>query len=168
MLCPFCKLNDNKVIDSRLTDNGQAVRRRRQCLQCSKRFTTYERVEETSRLIVIKRNGKRDPFDAKKMMAGVHAACGKRAVSVEDRERVVKEVEEEIHQVYDREVPSEAIGKRIMAKLRPLDQIAYLRFASEYMQFADLDELAEEVRELQEAPPEIPAQADLFAEPEST
>jgi transcriptional repressor NrdR len=168
VLCPFCKLNDNKVIDSRLTDNGQAVRRRRQCLQCSKRFTTYERVEETSRLIVIKRNGKRDPFDAKKMMAGVHAACGKRAVSVEDRERVVKEVEEEIHQVYDREVPSEAIGKRIMAKLRPLDQIAYLRFASEYMQFADLDELAEEVRELQEAPPEIPAQADLFAEPEST
>ncbi len=167
MLCPFCKLNDNKVIDSRLTDNGQAVRRRRQCLQCSKRFTTYERVEETSRLIVIKRNGKRDPFDAKKMMAGVHAACGKRAVSVEDRERVVKEVEEEIHQVYDREVPSEAIGKRIMAKLRSLDQIAYLRFASEYMQFADLDELAEEVRELQEAPPEIPAQADLFTGPES-
>ncbi|MFG0252581.1 MAG: transcriptional regulator NrdR [Phycisphaerales bacterium JB038] len=166
MLCPFCKLNDNKVIDSRLTDNGQAVRRRRQCLECGKRFTTYERVEETSRLIVIKRNGKRDPFDAKKMMAGVHAACGKRAVSVEDRERVVKEVEEEIHQEYDREVPSEVIGKRLMAKLRPLDKIAYLRFASEYMQYADIDELAEEVRELQDAPPEIPTQADLFTEPE--
>lgn len=166
MICPYCKTNNDKVIDSRSTDNGQAIRRRRQCLNtsCNKRFTTYERVEETSRLMVIKRSGKRDHFDPQKILEGVQAACGKRPIPVETRERLIREVDEEIHQEFDREVPSTEIGKRVMHKLRAIDKIAYLRFASEYMQFQTLDELAEEVKELQEAPPEIPAQGDLFAE----
>ena len=113
MLCPYCERDDDKVIDSRASDAGKSIRRRRECQKCSRRFTTFERVEKTSRLMVIKRDGTRTPFDPQKVLKGLQAACGKRPISEEQKIALVREVEEELMQQFEREVPSKEVGLRV-------------------------------------------------------
>ncbi|HYE62316.1 MAG TPA: transcriptional regulator NrdR [Phycisphaerales bacterium] len=141
MLCPFCNANDDKVIDSRSSDAGKVIRRRRECLTCHRRFTTYERVEQTARLTVVKRDGSRAPFNRDNIMRGVQAACGKRPIPEDVKENLVSDIEEELHRDFDREVESSMIGERVMARLRDIDEVAYIRFASEYYKFRSVDEL---------------------------
>jgi transcriptional repressor NrdR len=129
MLCPFCNTDNDKVIDSRSSDAGKVIRRRRECLGCKRRFTTYERVEQTARLVVIKRDGTHAPFSRENILRGVTAACGKRPIPEADKERLADEIEEELHKEFDREVPSAVIGERVMLRLRDLDEVAYIRFA---------------------------------------
>ena len=162
MLCPYCERDDDKVIDSRASDAGKSIRRRRECQKCSRRFTTFERVEKTSRLMVIKRDGTRTPFDPQKVLKGLQAACGKRPISEEQKIALVREVEEELMQQFEREVPSKEVGLRVASLLKTVDQIVYIRYASEYFNFQDLQALSREVNELQEQPPIIPTQSDLF------
>jgi len=162
MLCPYCERDDDKVIDSRASDGGKSIRRRRECRKCSRRFTTYERVEHTSRLMVIKRDGTRTPFDPEKVLSGLQAACGKRPIPEDKKVAIVREVEEELMQIFEREVPSHEIGIRIAQQLKSVDQIVYIRYASEYFNFQDLEDISREVTGLQEEPPVIPTQSDLF------
>ncbi|MDX2146272.1 MAG: transcriptional regulator NrdR [Planctomycetota bacterium] len=162
MICPYCGKNDDKVIDSRASDGGKTIRRRRQCLACKKRFTTYERVEQTSRLMVIKRDGSRVPFNRDNVLKGITAACGKRPIPEKAKERLADEVEEIIHQEFDREVPSRIIGDRVAAGLRDLDEIAYIRFASEYHQVRDVSDLRREIDSLRERPRDVKDQQKLF------
>lgn len=162
MICPFCNSNKDKVIDSRSSEGGTVIRRRRHCLNCKRRFTTYERVEQTNRLVVIKRDGSREPFDLEKIVKGILLACGKRPVPEEVKRRLAEEVEEEVHQGFDREVRSDEVGKRVAAKLRELDRIAYLRFASEYYGFRTLEEFEAELKDLRDMPSPAPDQPDLF------
>ena len=162
MRCPYCERDKDKVTDSRPSDSGDAIRRRRECLACGKRFTTYERVERTERLMVVKRDGTRVPFDPEKVMRGLASACGKRPVPADAKERLVREVEEEMHREYEREVPSLAIGKRVADKLRAIDHVAYIRFASEYYQFSSAGEFQREIDDLAERPAPEPGQPDLF------
>ncbi len=147
MKCPFCGHTDDKVIDSRCPPDGSAVRRRRECLKCGKRFTTYEVVEEMS-LFVVKRDGRRQPFDRKKIFAGIQKACEKRPVSSEKIEELVASVEREIYRRFDREVSSIDIGELIMDKLSRLDEVAYVRFASVYRQFKDVNQFMAELKGL--------------------
>lgn len=163
MMCPYCNIDDDKVIDSRSTEAGKVVRRRRQCMRCNKRFTTYERVEQTKRLIVVKRDGTRVPFDPQNILKGVHAACGKRPIAEDVKLKLAEEVEDELGREFDREVASSVIGERVMARLRAIDRVAYIRFASEYFQF-ELGELREEVEELHNRGPEVRDQGGLFSE----
>ncbi len=162
MICPYCAADNDKVIDSRASEAGLVIRRRRECLVCGKRFTTYERVEKSSRLAVVKKDGRRVPFDPQKVLASVQAACGKRPVSEEIKARLVQEVEDEVHREFDREVPSSEIGRRVAAKLRTADQIAYIRYASEYYDFRTLDDFAQELTVLKSRPVDLPNQAPLF------
>ncbi|MBX3386947.1 MAG: transcriptional regulator NrdR [Phycisphaeraceae bacterium] len=162
MICPFCGHNDDKVIDSRASEAGKAVRRRRECLDCGKRFTTYERVEETSRLMVVKRDGTHVPFSRENILRGVTAAIGKRPVSEEAKQRLAADIEEELHREFDREVPSHAIGERVMAKLKALDPIAYVRFASEYYKYKSVGDFVEELRELDGRVSDVKDQQRLF------
>ena len=162
VICPFCGHNDDKVIDSRASDGGRVVRRRRECLKCEKRFTTYEKVEETARLMVVKRDGTRVPFNRENVLKGVMAACGKRAISEEAKQKLVEEVEEELFREFDREAPSRAIGERVMQKLATLDKVAYVRFASEYYQFENVGQFVDELRELDSRASEVKDQAKLF------
>ena len=152
MHCPYCNRDKDKVIDSRPSDAGDAIRRRRECLACGKRFTTYERVERTERLMVVKRDGTRVPFSAENVMRGIVAACGKRPVPASQKERVVREVEEEMHREYEREVPSRAIGKRVADKLRAVDHVAYIRFASVYRAFDTAQDFLEVLKPLLHPP----------------
>jgi transcriptional repressor NrdR len=161
MICPFCDIDDDKVIDSRSTEAGKVIRRRRQCLRCERRFTTYERVEQTTRLMVVKRDGTRVPFDLQNILRGVQAACGKRPISEEVKLKLAGEVEDELGRDFDREVPAEIIGERVMARLRAIDRVAYVRYASEYFQF-ELGEMREELEELDSRGPEVRDQGDLF------
>jgi transcriptional repressor NrdR len=168
MRCPFCDAEKEslKVIDSRTCEGGRAIRRRRQCLKCNKRFTTYERVEENVRLTVIKKDGSRMPFDRAKLITGLERACYKRPVQNEDLQRLVDEVEEEIHRSHDREVPSTVIGELVTERLRRLDQVAYVRFASVYRRFKTLDELMAEARAVLDAQRyDVPGQGRLFLDP---
>ena len=163
MRCPYCGSNQDKVIDSRSTDAERAIRRRRHCVACRKRFTTYEHIEPTVRLSVVKKDGTRVPYEQKKMLGGLEKACYKRPVSAEDLQKLVDEVEEEIFRRYDREVQSLEIGRAIASRLRRIDQVAYVRFASIYKQFRDLDDLLDEVRDvLESGQPETPGQGRLF------
>lgn len=162
MRCPFCEADDDKVIDSRSADTGNTIRRRRECLKCGRRFTTYERIEDTVRLTVIKRDGTRVPYDRRKLLHGVQMACYKRPVPVEKIEKVVESIEEELHRRFEREVNSQDIGQLVSERLKGLDQVAYVRFASVYKQFRDLDELLEEVRDVMSRPPDIREQGKLF------
>src|SRR5688500_8962747 len=134
MRCPFCAAEKEslQVIDSRTCDNGRSIRRRRKCANCGKRFTTYERVEQTTRLMVIKKDGRRVPWDKEKILAGLERACFKRPVPEEELQRTADEVEEEVRAIYDREVPATAVGELVIERLRRLDQVAYVRFASVY------------------------------------
>ncbi len=145
MLCPFCKADDDKVVDSRASAGGAMIRRRRECLQCSRRYTTYEQVEEAP-LKVVKKDGRREPFDRRKIVAGINKACEKRPISTGIQEELVDDIEKEIFGVFDREVTSKFIGELVMKHLRSLDQVAYVRFASVYREFKDVSEFLEELR----------------------
>lgn len=163
MLCPFCKKNDDKVIDSRATDGGRSVRRRRECLQCSRRFTTYERIEETIRLAVIKRDATRVPYDRQKIVEGVRRAVFKRPISAERLGQIIDEIEEGIFASYDKEISSQTIGERVSDVLRRVDRVAYVRFASVYRQFEDVDDFIEEARDVKErSDRDVPGQRELF------
>jgi transcriptional repressor NrdR len=165
MLCPFCKENDDKVIDSRATEAGRSVRRRRECVRCERRFTTYERIEDTVKLGVIKRDGSRVPYDRQKIDQGVRRAAYKRPISSERLEQIVDEVEEHLVTHYEKEVSSQSIGEKIAAVLRRVDQVAYVRFASVYRQFEDVGEFIDEARDVIERSAEdIPGQQNLFEE----
>ena len=163
VICPYCSVDNDKVIDRRAWDSGASIRRRRECIGCGKRFTTYERVEKTARLVVVKRDGTRVPFDPERVLRGVQAACGKRPIPEEAKSTLLREVEEELHREFDREVESPEIGKRVAARLRQLDQIAYIRFASEHYEFRTLDEFSEELEVLRSRPRDLPNQTELFS-----
>lgn len=145
MKCPSCGYQETKVIDSRLNTDGTSTRRRRECLECEKRFTTYEYVEQVP-LLVVKRDGRRQPFDRKKIIAGLMKACEKRPVSVDKMEEITGEIERAIQRKYDREVNSKEIGELIMEKLAALDEVAYVRFASVYRQFRDVNQFMSELQ----------------------
>jgi transcriptional repressor NrdR len=162
VICPYCSLDKDKVIDSRASDGGLVIRRRRECLHCHRRYTTYERVEKTHRLMVVKKDGTRVPFNSDKILAGVQAACGKRPIAESVKDDLVREIEEQLHRDFDREVPSEEIGRRVAARLREMDGIAYIRYASEYHEFRSLDEFDEELRQLRSRVPNLPNQQELF------
>jgi len=147
MKCPFCGYKEDKVVDSRATSEESAVRRRRECLKCGKRFTTYEYIEEIS-LLVIKKDGRRQAFDRKKILAGIIRACEKRPVSVEKMENVVVQVEHAIQKKSDREVLSSRIGELVMERLKTIDDVAYVRFASVYRQFKDVGQFMVELRDI--------------------
>jgi len=141
--CPYCKANDDCVINSRTSGDGKTVKRRRQCKSCDHRFTTYERIEE-SILRVIKKDGSRDDFSRAKIMAGLMKACYKRPISIDQLESLVDDIETELYNRFEREVPSEAIGEIVMEKLRGLDHVAYIRFASVYREFTDVSDFVQE------------------------
>jgi transcriptional repressor NrdR len=147
MQCPYCAKEQNKVIDTRESD--ETIRRRRQCLSCGKRFTTYERIAQTG-LMVIKQDSRREAFDRQKLLSGIVKACAKRPVPMEAIEAVVDEIEMELHAMGRSEVDSQKIGQMLMERLRVLDDVAYVRFASVYRRFADLDSLAIEIQRLKE------------------
>lgn len=147
MKCPFCGHVDDKVIDSRASADGNAVRRRRECLKCDKRFTTYEYIEEMP-LLVVKKDGRRQPYDRKKVLAGIQKACEKRPISSEKIEELVSNIEREINRKFEREVHSKEIGELIMDKLASLDEVAYVRFASVYRQFKDVNQFMTELKDL--------------------
>jgi transcriptional repressor NrdR len=148
MRCPYCNSIDNKVIDSRAADGGDSIRRRRECLNCGRRFTTREHVEQRTRLVVIKKDGTRVPFDRTKIQTGLEKSCYKRPISTETLQQLVDRVEEDLHRKYEREVEAIVIGKTVAEYLKQLDQIAYVRFASVYKQFRDLDDFLAEVKEV--------------------
>lgn len=147
MKCPFCSNLDSKVIDSRPTDEGTKIRRRRECTNCGQRFTTYEIVESLP-LIVIKKDNSREPFDRDKLFKGIMAACEKRPVSAQKMEEVVKNIESKLQNSLEREVNSTQIGELVMESLKKLDEVAYVRFASVYRHFSDIDTFMEEIVKL--------------------
>ena len=148
MKCPYCNNPDTKVIDSRPTEDGHAIRRRRGCDICGKRFTTYEKVEENI-LVVVKRGGmSREQFDRSKVLSGIVKACEKRPVSIEAMEQMVANVERELYNLMEKEVDSKFIGELVMEELRKVDEVAYVRFASVYRQFTDVDTFIKEIEKL--------------------
>ena len=147
MKCCFCGHTESKVIDSRPTDEGASIRRRRECLACGKRFTTYETIETVS-VMVVKKDKSREAFDREKLLKGLLRACEKRPVPVKQLENLVDEVETTVQNMLEREVTSEAIGEMVMERLKKIDDIAYIRFASVYRQFRDIDSLNEEANKL--------------------
>ena len=151
MKCPYCREIDNKVVDSRMTKEGHAVRRRRECLACKHRFTTYERVEELP-LVLIKKDGRRETFDRGKVLAGMQKACQKRNISMNTLEEFVDELERELQEMGEKEIPSSVVGGRIMTKLHELDDVAYVRFASVYREFKDVNDFMSELKDLLDAP----------------
>jgi transcriptional repressor NrdR len=172
MKCPGCGSLENKVVNSRLTADESSIRRRRECLTCSLRFTTYEYVEKTP-ILVVKRDGKRQAFDRQKLIGGILRACEKRPVSLESIDALVATVEKELQNSMDSEVSSLRVGEMVLGRLRELDEVAYVRFASVYRQFRDVSEFSEEIQALgkhdfrAETPglikpsPDIPHSADL-------
>lgn len=147
MRCPYCNFNEDKVIDSRATQEGASVRRRRECINCGRRFTTYEYVEKTP-LMVVKKDGRREPFNREKILSGLTRACQKRPISMERLVKVVSEVEAEIQKKFDQEVESRFIGELVMEKLSKVDDVAYVRFASVYRQFKDVNQFLRELRDI--------------------
>lgn len=147
MKCPFCGFAEDKVIDSRSSNEGKSVRRRRECLKCSKRFTTYEYVEQVP-LMVIKKDGRREAFDRNKIISGILKACEKRPVSMEKVEAVVDKVERELQKSFDKEVKAQAVGELVMDHIHNLDEVAYVRFASVYRQFKDINHFMKELKDL--------------------
>jgi len=147
MKCPFCHDLDNRVIDSRLTEDGGVIRRRRECAECEKRFTTYERVEETLPVIV-KKDGRRESYDRSKVLSGLKKACEKRPVSAEQIELMTDRIQSSLQERGEKEVPSSVIGEAIMSELHKVDQVAYVRFASVYRDFKDVSEFMSELEEL--------------------
>lgn len=144
MKCPYCGFRDDKVVDSRVIRDGHAIRRRRECLSCNRRFTTYEFVEKAS-LMVMKKDGRREAFDISKIKGGIVKACEKRPVSVETIEGIVEDIEKKVGMEYEKEVPSSVIGELVMTALKELDEVAYVRFASVYRQFRDINDFVKEL-----------------------
>ena len=147
--CPYCGYKESKVVDSRPADEGSSIRRRRECLQCENRFTTYETVESLP-MVVIKKDGSRQSFDRSKILRGIQRSCEKRPVSVADMERMASEIEQEIQNSLEREVSTELIGAKVMEKLKEADEVAYVRFASVYRQFKDINTFMQELNKLLE------------------
>ena len=145
MMCPFCKKDKDRVIDSRSSNAGRSVRRRRECLACSRRFTTYEQVEEIT-LYVIKKDGRREVFDVEKIRRGILTACKKRPVPMEKIDNMVHKIEVDLHQNYDREVKCKTVGSMVARELRRVDHVAYVRFASVYREFKDVAEFMRELK----------------------
>ena len=145
MRCPFCKVDDDKVIDSRASSDGFAIRRRRECLPCGRRFTTYERIEE-SPLRVIKKDGGREPFERRKVLLGLIKACEKRPIAIAVLEEITERIENHVLEEYDSEVPVQYIGELVMRELKDVDQVAYVRFASVYREFKDINEFMDELK----------------------
>ena len=149
MKCPHCGYEESKVVDSRHSEDGLSIRRRRECLKCQKRFTTYETVEVLP-IIVVKRDNSREPFDRNKIMNGMLRACEKRPVSTQDLENIVKEIETLVQNSLEREVTTQYIGEQVMERLKPLDEVAYVRFASVYRQFKDIHSFMQELNKILE------------------
>lgn len=147
MRCPYCAYSESKVIDSRPTDESNSIRRRRECLSCGKRFTTYETVESLP-LVVVKKDGSRQSFDRNKILNGLLRACEKRPVSLDTLEKAITEIEQQLLNSMEREIPSERIGELVMDQLKEIDQVAYVRFASVYRQFKDIDSFMQELNKL--------------------
>lgn len=147
MKCPYCGFAESKVIDSRPTDEFNSIRRRRECLKCQKRFTTYEKLEAIS-LVVIKKDQSRQPFDRGKVLQGIMTACEKRPISLAQMEKVADDIESELYQSMSREFDSTLIGEKVMEKLKALDEVAYVRFASVYRSFDDVETFMEELQGL--------------------
>ena len=147
MRCPFCNQNKDRVLDSREKGDGLVVRRRRECLMCNKRFTTYERIEEIP-YMVVKKDKRREPFDRRKILAGLVKACEKRPVSMERLEQIVDDIEQEITDRVGKEIKGSEIGEKVIKKLFELDEIAYVRFASVYRQFKDINQFMNELKDL--------------------
>jgi transcriptional repressor NrdR len=145
--CPFCGHDETKVVDSRTSESQDAIRRRRECLSCSQRFTTYERREETP-LMVVKKDGTAEPFDRGKLLRGLMVACAKRDVHISQLEGLIDSIESELHNSFRSEVGSRQVGDMVLVRLRDFDRVAYVRFASVYKEFQDLDEFTSELRNL--------------------
>ncbi|HWR19064.1 MAG TPA: transcriptional regulator NrdR [Clostridia bacterium] len=145
MKCRYCLSNESKVVDSRPTDDGTSIRRRRECMNCGKRFTTYEKIEEIP-IMVIKKDGRREPFDSQKIVNGVRKACQKRPISALEQDKLVDDVTREVFNSLEQEIPSEAIGQMVMRRLKDLDEVAYVRFASVYRQFRDISTFMDELK----------------------
>ncbi|MFA5251493.1 MAG: transcriptional regulator NrdR [Phycisphaerae bacterium] len=161
MRCPFCKEEQDKVIDSRSSDGGRIIRRRRQCLACNKRFTTYEKTSESFRMYVIKKDSSRVPYDREKIIAGLQKACYKRSVSAEQVRQIADKVEEDIFKNFDKEVTSSFIGESVIKHLRDVDKVAYIRFASVYRDFKDAGDLIDEITQAI-SQPDVAGQPKLF------
>lgn len=147
MKCPYCRAEDDKVVDSRASNEGSVIRRRRECTRCSRRYTTYERVEEVP-FFVIKKDQRREIYDRKKILAGIHRACEKRPVPAEIQDQIVVELEKMLEEKFEKEVPSPVIGEFVMEQLAKIDQVAYVRFASVYRQFKDISHFMKELKAL--------------------
>ena len=147
MKCPYCGYSESKVIDSRPTEEGSSIRRRRECLSCKKRFTTYETVESLP-MVVVKKDGSRQSFDRRKVLGGMIRACEKRPVPLAELEKISEEIEQDLQNSMEREVSTEIIGEKVMDRLRSVDQVAYVRFASVYRQFKDIDTFMAELNKL--------------------
>ncbi len=147
MKCPFCGEIDNKVIDSRLSKDGNAVRRRRECILCTRRFTTYEHIEEVT-VMIIKKDGRREVFSREKVRSGIKKACEKRNISVHVIDKFLDELERDLRETGEKEIPSHQLGEKIMTKLNELDDVAYVRFASVYREFKDVDDFVAELKSL--------------------
>ncbi len=143
MKCPFCGEIDNKVIDSRLSKDGDVIRRRRECLVCSRRFTTYEHIEE-----LIKKDGRREAFSREKLRSGIQKACQKRNISINIIDKFLDELERDLRETGEKEIPSHKIGEKVMAKLHEIDDVAYVRFASVYREFKDVNDFVSELKSL--------------------
>jgi len=151
MKCPYCRAIDSKVIDSRMTKEGNAVRRRRECIACEHRFTTYERIEELP-LVLVKKDGRRETFDRTKVLAGMQRACEKRNISINTLQEFVDELERELQEMGEKEIPASVVGERVMNKLHELDDVAYVRFASVYREFKDVNDFMLELKDLLDTP----------------
>lgn len=149
MNCPFCHNEDSKVVDSRPTDEGFVIRRRRECILCKKRFTTYEKIEEIP-LIIVKKDGTRESFNRAKLMNGIIRACEKRPVTLEQMDSIIDNIERSLQNLMDKEIPSKVIGELAMSSLKSVDEVAYVRFASVYRQFRDLNSFIDELSKLLE------------------
>ena len=147
MKCPFCGSSDDRVVDSRESREGEMIRRRRECVSCGRRFTSYETIEEIP-YMVVKNDGRREPFDRKKLRAGLVKACEKRPVAAARLDAIVDEIETRLHETEEREMPTRRIGAIVMERLRELDKVAYVRFASVYRKFEDVDEFLHELKSL--------------------
>ena len=147
MKCPYCGYSEGKVIDSRPADENSSIRRRRECLSCGKRFTTYETVESLP-MVVVKKDGSRQSFDRRKVLGGMIRACEKRPVPLAELEKIAEEIEQDLQNSMEREISTEAIGEKVMERLRNVDQVAYVRFASVYRQFKDIDTFMTELNKL--------------------
>lgn len=147
MNCPFCSHSESKVVDSRPTDEGQSIRRRRECIACNRRFTTYEKIEEIP-LIVIKKSGNREPFNRNKILKGIIKSCEKRPVALSRIENTVDEIEKQLYNSMEKEIKTEYIGELVMEHIKKLDEVAYVRFASVYREFKDINTFMGELRKL--------------------